>query len=1032
MPINLLSPVHLKAFDDFYFRKKNKTKKEKNIFYISIMVFFEKWLDIFVFSFTILRLININFYIYAIREKCHIKFFSLLFDNEAIVRNNSNKENRVKAIKTLFVDIIISALIILQFLLGILNPFFTLKIIKDFYLYLFTSKNRNQLIYEQIEFKYIHKSIRTISTLLFFYLIYLPISLILNIVAIWTVKYNIILLISNNKTAFNKLKNISNKSEEYLNKNGNYTNIKKYSKNLGLIFNSFIYGYILAFKFCFIHLNIFRIIKLWSKFKKEDNIIFENLISEQFNFAILEFIYTPFLYVMIILEPWNFEFLNEFLEAKDCNSKASNFCKLFIKFIHDIRLLFIFILLMITLIDAIPTILLIIRRLKKQYSPTENNKLIYNLHYKTDDFETELRQIYNKNVKKFTTAFLFVLNILLITRIKPLFKRTWPFFKLFIKKCKQGVINLLKRKKKKKIEDGKLTKMPFIIISEICSFLDSGDINKLSRANKILNEKTNINYIWEKVFYNKYDKRLKEILSEDEYAKFSHTNFDSYKESCKYYYFAIMKAKGKKIAEMSTLTFMKVVEEETIKSIFNIPILLFSFHYVIRYIIFCLNYILFKIYTFLVNIFRFYQHYDQKIEWYELNSRNVVLDNIYLLFETAFIIILILYNIFIIPQILLKYILILIDFIIYKANNLIAYFSSRLYEISSESYIIDDIIFTNNYILGNILRILKIVYNIIIIIYNIIKIPIIILDNIFWILNLFVFKIYDLLVNVFAIYRFYKNTSIEQIYNNENDNYILYNIFLGLLLLIYQLVLICYSLILIPQIILFKCLTFNFAANPNNIYLHERINNSCFIMLLLHLIYAFIYFTIIYAICVLPSLYYILIDLKLKSKETLFDAIKDLSNIIYNSNYYEFIQIFLGKYCLNVISYCFSRLIVYHTVFFVSKTTDILFVKILEKIFIKFYYMPFLPIYFPLKYFLMYIGYAFQCISIKLGKCTSTFFEIILNVISLIVTLMPVCVMYACFVHDSKRIIFMQIPLFIYTVFNMFICGRALNDISFK
>ena len=867
--------------------------------------------------------------------------------------------------------------------------------------------------------------------LLFFYVIYLPISLILNIFAIWTVKYNINLLISNNKTAYNKLKNINHKSEEYLNKIGNLTNFQKYCKNLVLIFISFIYGYVLAFEFIFIHLNIFRIFKLWSKFKKEENIIFADLLSEQFKYAILEFIYTPFLYVMIILEPWNFEFLNQFLEAKDCNSKASNFGKLFIKFINDIRLIFIFLLLMIALIEAIPTILLIIRRFKKQYFPTEDNKLVYNLYYKTDDFETELRQIYNKNVKKFTTAIFFVLNILLITRINPLFKRTWPFFKLFIKKCKRDFVDLLKCKKKKKIEDGKLTKMPLIIISEICSFLNSGDISKLSRANKILNEKANINFIWEKVFYNKYDKKLKEVLSEDEYAKFSHTNFDSYKESCKYYYFAIMKAKGKKITEMNTMTFTEVVEEETIKSIFNIPKLLFFYHYVIRFIIFFLNYILFKIYTFLVNMFKLYQHYDAKIEWDEVNNKDVIFDNIYLLFESVFIIILILYNIFIIPQIFLKYIFNFVDFILYKANNLIAYFSSRLCELSPVSDYIDDIIFRNNYILGNIIRILKIVYNIIIILYNIILIQQIILDNIFWILNLLLFIIYDLLVNIFTIYRFYEKSSIENIYNNENNIYILCKIFLGLFLLICQLFLICYSLILIPQVILMKCLTFNFGVK-NNIYLDERIDSINFIMLILHLIYAFIYFIIIYAICVLPSLYYIFIDLEFKSKKTPFDAIRDLSIIIYNSNYYEFMQIFLGKYYLNVITYCFSRLIVNHIVYFISQTTDILFVKILEEIFNEFYYVPFVPIYFPLKYFLIYVGYAFKCISIKLGKGTETFFEIILNAISLVVTLMPAYVMYACFVNDSKRIIFMQIPLFIYTVFNMFICGRALNNISFK
>ena len=227
---------------------------------------------------------------------------------------------------------------------------------------------------------------------------------------------------------------------------------------------------------------------------------------------------------------------------------------------------------------------------------------------------------------------------------------------------------------------------------------------------------------------------------------------------------------------------------------------------------------------------------------------------------------------------------------------------------------------------------------------------------------------------------------------------------------------------------LMKCLTFNFGANSNDIILDERINNTNFIMIIFHLIYAFIYFAIIYGICALPSVYYIFIDLNFKSKADPFDAIKDLSNIIYNSNYHEFIQIFLGKYCLNVVSYFSTRLIVYHTIFFLSRTTDILFVTILEKIFIEFYNIPFFPIYFPLKYFLMYVGYAFQCIFIKIN-CVAICFEIILNVISLVITLIPACVMYICFVQDSKRIIFMQIPLLIYTIFNMWICGSTLNDI---
>ena len=145
LPINHISPVHLKALYDCYYSYKNKIKKGRNYLYINLMVFFEKWLDIFVFIISILRVININFYIYIIRERYHIQFFSLLYDNEDFARDYSNKENRIKAIEALLIDIKMSSLMMVQFLLGILNPFFTLKLIKDFYLYFFTCKNQAQL-----------------------------------------------------------------------------------------------------------------------------------------------------------------------------------------------------------------------------------------------------------------------------------------------------------------------------------------------------------------------------------------------------------------------------------------------------------------------------------------------------------------------------------------------------------------------------------------------------------------------------------------------------------------------------------------------------------------------------------------------------------------------------------------------------------------------------------------------------------------------------------------------------------------------
>ena len=193
-----------------------------------------------------------------------------------------------------------------------------------------------------------------------------------------------------------------------------------------------------------------------------------------------------------------------------------------------------------------------------------------------------------------------------------------------------------------------------------------------------------------------------------------------------------------------------------------------------------------------------YQNYEKKIEWDELNDKVVVLDNVFLLFGNLFIIVLILYNIFIITQIPLKYILNFAGFILCKINNLIAFLSQRLFRINSIDDHIDDIIFHNNYILGNIIRILSILFYAAIILYNIIFILIIIFDSILEISNNFIFKIYDSLVNIFDIYRLCEQSSLEKIYENKLNNFILINILLGIFLLMFQLILICYSLILIP------------------------------------------------------------------------------------------------------------------------------------------------------------------------------------------------------------------------------------------
>ena len=534
--------------------------------------------------------------------------------------------------------------------------------------------------------------------------------------------------------------------------------------------------------------------------------------------------------MFIILEPWNYEPLKEFLEAKYCYSKFKIFIHMVKLFFKDIRLMLIFVLLMITLIDTIPTILLIIRSIKKKLYPTKENELAYSSYYKTGDFRIELRKIYNKNTKKFITTILFLLNILLISRIKPLFKRTWPFFIQFFKKCRIGFINLIWGKEKIGVND-KISEMPLIIISEICSFLDVNDINNLNQSNKKLNEKTNINYIWENIFYKKYDKLLKEALSDDEYNKFSHTKFETFKESCKNSCFILLAKKGKNIEKI--MTFSEIVWEETIKSILNLIYLLLLPLYILIYIIKYINIILYEIYNILTVTFNIAKIYEKTsiTNLYNDNTINSILINIYRFLFILFQIIIICYALFLIPQAILAYILEILNLIIYhiyfSVNNLFAI--NRLYEETLITNIYDDR--TSNLILMNIKLIFICIFQILIIGYTLFLIPLVFFIFILKSLNLILYRIYDILVNIFNTKRFYDANLID-IYNDRGANPIIVNIKL-IFIFIYQIIIICYTVFLIPQIFLIKCLSCNFSTEPNNIRLNIRVQRCTFIMFIM-------------------------------------------------------------------------------------------------------------------------------------------------------------------------------------------------------
>ena len=623
-----------------------------------------------------------------------------------------------------------------------------------------------------------------------------------------------------------------------------------------------------------------------------------------------------------------------------------------------------------------------------------------------------------------------------------------------------------------------------------------------------------------------------------------------------------MAQKGK-ILEIKS--FSEIVEEEAIKSIFNIPYLLLFPFVILKKVFYTLDLILIKIYQILVNSFldNSYADYITKNS-IEIDIDGLILDNIILCFLTLYINILILYIIFLIPQFILKYILYNFSVILYKIDSLIIDFFnfSHIYE---REEIIDEN-YTNNLILGNIIKIFIIIFQIIIILYDIFLIPQLLLNHIlyflnnvlfkvnnllsfspiyerslidekysnnlilenltkifiiyyqisnilygiflilqiflkfiiyyfniipfkihhftveifkfshlyerdlidktlfdnlifenivkifififqviiilidvfrispfflmyiFYFLNVTLFKAYNLLVKTFLVYRF-ENNYLDIIYDDKNIPLFLVNIY-GITFLLFQLILICLTILITPEIIIIRLLSLNYITKNYDSPLNERIGNCSFIMFILQLIYGFIFLCIKYVINILPSIYYILFDLNLKSRNTVYDTIKDLSNIIYNSNYYDFTQIFLGKYYLNILLYFWNRFANKYVIFHLSKTTDIIFVKILENIFTEFNKIPFVPIYFPLKYLLMLFGIAFKCIYIKLNGTSFKIYDLLLNAISLFIGFGPLYLMYACFENDSKRIIFTEIPLFIYIVFNIWICGKALNKLN--
>ena len=631
IPINYLNFYHLKCIRDI-----NNNKDFKLSFsYKHLITFVQKNLDFVATIFSFLRLITIPFWNYFIRNLCYTSYLYVLFDNTEIIKNYSNHNNRLKLYKITLIQLILNFYIIFSLIIGILNPFTTIFTLSINYQYFKSSINNNYVLVEdneqrrnkieinnndndiiKIEIDIKSKEVKNIEenlikinnknildeiiyfefmnykifsdliiVILFSSFIYLPLTLLISIISPWTIKYPYYCLISNSKNSYNYCNSLNKKNYEVIKDNE--------CENLSLQFSSFLEGYKLIFEFILIHLNLIRIVYFW-KDAFSSKKTFKELIEEHSILSILELPFIPFIIIFCIIEPWNYSEIIKFFNEDNCLKKLEIFLKLFKIFLADLYVSFMFITLIITLIDAIPCILLLIRSLKKNILKREEDILIYQKNYKTNNFKTELRFLFYKHNRNIFIFFLFIFDILLLVRAVNVIQRTLPFIQKFFKKykskiqtlfqfCKQDNSNNNKSKKK-----ANLSQMSAYIVSEISSFLDPYSVVTLSLVNKQLNYRIDTNVTWENIYLNYYKKALKANLNKDLFELFNPDMFSNYKKCCKKAQELINlngNIEDKSKLRDKIIGFGRIVEEEAIVSIMLIPNLIFIPFKILSYIL---------------------------------------------------------------------------------------------------------------------------------------------------------------------------------------------------------------------------------------------------------------------------------------------------------------------------------------------------------------------------------------------------------------------------------------------------------------
>ena len=653
---------HLLPFHFMSLYKVSKIYKNDSFFRINLFIFIQKWFDCITTLFSMTRVFTYIFNVFSIRHKIvQYSFFPLLIDNEKFLSFGKTKhfekqistnevslyhlslfyqQRRKKILMMTISNLYQNVLLIFNSLFGTFDPFISLKIIKSHLYFLYVSlfddisqTNCTKLNFKQIKKKFFCKTSQITINILYDIFFFLPLTFIMIITGPWCVSFPYRLLIRINTSRCNKIKDYKREalkdtyySEVTLH---HWKSYNKYNDCLKQTFKSWFNGYLLILKFIFIHMEIIRAGYLWYNYccNNKKNKSLKKLISKHFTHAYMEFFYVPFIIIICVLEPWNIFAVDKLFKCKKGIDKFNCFKKLLYLFFMDLFTVLIVFFLILSITDTYSCIILIIRALNKNVFKKDSDSIaVYDANYK-NDFKTELRNIYSKNLKKIFILIIYVLNYLCIFRVKSLSRRTKPMIKNYFstKKIKlhnffeniKGII--FRRKPKTTVNTSlNLTTLPNISIVTICNYLPMTSVTNLASTCKSLQMKTKSNVLWKQIYETNYKHLLYSTLPHEQFILFNPERYDNYKEACHQATLIILEKNTLKANEMrdKIIGFYRIVEEETLETLIRIPHLLLLPWKILGYIFFLISHFIIKINNYL--------HESQFIQnYFEIPMRSI-------------------------------------------------------------------------------------------------------------------------------------------------------------------------------------------------------------------------------------------------------------------------------------------------------------------------------------------------------------------------------------------------------------------------